>query len=592
MSARDKSPGNQQGQGSRRHQTVVMFSPLKDMLNSIGCDDFKIDHYKSVLEVVEKCNAVRYEKMATSAEIFVKLPVIQNSLSVYRDISVYTKLSGTDTEQYFIGRGVEEREKAIDRHKKNKNIKTTTFEQNVIRAVLVTSGTQRAIKTVPHYCNEQELESPDKSVVAIKVGTEKTSLYLGEYKLLIALASLVGQSESVLEDLISLCLTIFRDREYHIPASHLIGWGDFDAIGMTAAASLYYRNSGIDDLELARSVTVTLKYVVYTIILSIVTVFFSVYAPALPEKLIESYTLNYTFGIITSTSAFILVIACIMYKCILPIVIDNDSMDRHGYIHDMLVDIIFGFENTVDDTDNERLIQFILDEVFNVQRKDWWLAQPDTKLSENICQGLDTMPSIITPHTRGDRRHAEPGLQRMALVFSMAACITVIETLPIAVYSNCPCAGLFVVVYMLWTKTDIAKFKALLVLVPNLCILAWPHGRTPVRGETCWWWHFTVVCLLCVAHSQAGLLLWRLAKCGSLAHSNSACLVVLWLVLAVSTLVNRHTMQDFGLTLLVYFIHQEYYYKRPDTVYDEYLQKLVTEHREPQQSTADAEKSR
>jgi len=126
----------------------------------------------------------------------------------------------------------------------------------------------------------------------------------------------------------------------------------------------------------------------------------------------------------------------------------------------------------------------------------------------------------------------------MALMFSMAACITIIEMLPVAVYSKYPCAGLFVVVYMLWTKTDIAKLQTLLVLVPNLCILAWPHGRTLVRGETCACWHFTVVCLLCVAHSQAGLLLWRLTSCGSLARSNSACLVVLWLVLAVSTLVN------------------------------------------------------
>jgi len=202
------------------------------------------------------------------------------------------------------------------------------------------------------------------------------------------------------------------------------------------------------------------------------------------------------------------------------------------------------------------------------------------------------MPSIITPHARGDRRHAEPGLQCMALVFSMAECITVIETLPVAVYSNCPCAGLFVVAYMLWTKTDIAKFKALLVLVPNLCILAWPHGRTLVRGETCACWHFTVVCLLCVAHSQAGLLVRRLVDCGSLARSNSACLVGLWLVLAVSTLVNRHTMQDFGLTLLVYFIHQECCYEQRECVYNLYLQKLVKEHRKPRQSRADAEKSR
>ena len=556
------------------------------------CDDDQIIHYECVLELITTCKSVRDEEMATDRKFVVKMPVITNAMHIYARNSTYTKLAGTTTSDYFANKGVDERKFAIARHHKNKPHATTTFDEHILRGVIPTNDIFRDIVLVPPYYDESEMEPCNGHTVVIKMGPENVNLCLGEYKLLIALAALVGQSEPVLVDVISLCLVIFKDCEYHIPAPRLIGWGEFDAIGMTAAAFLYYRNSVSEDDKHYNSVGCTLIYTILTIIFSVFTVSVSVYAPVLPGKLIDPYTLNYTFGIITYASALILVIACMMYKCIVLGTSEHELAPGHGYIHDMLIDTVFEDESTHEETNKETLIRFILDEVCNVQRKNWWLVTPDSKVSKHICRGLDTMPSIITPHTRGDRQHAGPWLKCMALMFSMAACITIIEMLPVAVYSKYPCAGLFVVVYMLWTKTDIAKLQTLLVLVPNLCILAWPHGRTLVRGETCACWHFTVVCLLCVAHSQAGLLLWRLTSCGSLARSNSACLVVLWLVLAVSTLVNRHTMQDFGRTFLVYFIHQECYHKRRECMYNVYLQKLVTEHSEPRQSRADAEKSR
>ena len=102
-------------------------------------------------------------------------------------------------------------------------------------------------------------------------------------------------------------------------------------------------------------------YAIPTFIVSMIIVWVSVYAPTLPEKLVDLHPLKCTFGIITSALAFILIIAGMMYKCRVWIHSDEEITQEHGYIQNMLMDTVLEDETTSEDEELDALIQFILD---------------------------------------------------------------------------------------------------------------------------------------------------------------------------------------------------------------------------------------
>jgi len=539
--ARGKSPG------AKRANVRVnyMFTSLKAILTLIANDGGENKFYSDMSLVIKEN---KEKSCHNGQEEFIFAPWVNNKVYVSVRGGTHNKAYLNDTLMTsLMEKAAKYRKNASDLYSTYTGDSIIDFDTHVLRGLVPRAEEHdySNIKTLtPVYIGSEQF-SPGN--VSFSFGTEYCLIDMWKYWLIVSLVCDVGQYKPVQEELLILLLNVF-ELEHYSPSTKLVAWYEFGTVIDTITASVFFFQYSDKYKD---AIIYFISGMFFTVILYNVTTKFAELLPEVPECFSIRYEMPLTCAILSSSSFIVLVLYLIQSY--------YDEMktppdeDEYNIVH------------------KNELIKCILEQLVDIQNKDYWLYNVRSQMHIHIAESLKHIPSIITahvPHADGSR-YIE--MKTLSMILLLALFWFIMILFPKSLHDSVPQMGFFVIMYILYAKPDMTILYNIQFLVPNICMLAWPSIQTADHGQSsivldC----VTVVCIYAV-HFKAFLTLYRKGK-----NKDIAIQIFIWFCLVVVTIFGKFKIEDFGLTFCVFFVRTIAVRTSTEKLFDDYLRQLAT----------------